>query len=277
MNLESLYPHCDCFDQYQYREKKPSEPRFHSEVQDTQCDGWKRLVDLVEAAAADEREEFAPGREIPLEEWRGVITLPHTIAKLKSVRRFVLYGSWLVRIPTEIGWMDNLERFEPYTSHRLHWFPYEITRCKNLKDSVVSTRSLYGNYKFRPTFPRLQPPKNSTTGLDLAHLSPGTWGVEAAARCSVCDGALASSGLHQVWLSTRVATDVLPLLVTACSENCVGKLPDGALGYVRTPHGGGAKHGSRCRSSDPSDSGGLLRHRYDPRGTDALKKARSRS
>ena len=24
--------------------------------------------------------------------------------------------------------MTSLERFTPYTSHRLHWFPYELTR-----------------------------------------------------------------------------------------------------------------------------------------------------
>src|SRR2546421_13050966 len=115
MNLESHFPHCDCFDQY--RKTAPFEPHFHPEVQDTQCEGWKRLVDLVEAAASDDREEFAPGREILPEVWRDVITLPDTIAKLKSVRRFVLYSSWVVRIPPEIGRMDNLERFEPYTSH----------------------------------------------------------------------------------------------------------------------------------------------------------------
>ncbi|MFC9811121.1 hypothetical protein ACFVJM_03490 [Streptomyces virginiae] len=29
----------------------------------------------------------------------------------------------------------------PYTSHRLHWFPYEITRCSRLLRSTVSTCS----------------------------------------------------------------------------------------------------------------------------------------
>ncbi len=41
----------------------------------------------------------------------------------------------------------SLRVFEPYTSRRLHWFPYEITRCTSLRRSVVSTRALYGNYK----------------------------------------------------------------------------------------------------------------------------------
>ena len=135
--------------------------------------------------------------------------------------------------------MENLESFEPHTSHRLHWFPYEITRCHKLTQSVVSTRSLYGNFKFRPRFPSLQPARPSTAGLDLAHLAPAVWGVDAVTACSVCGGSLTTGGLHQAWISVSVATDVLPLLVSACSDNCVRSIPLGAEGHVRTPHGGG--------------------------------------
>ena len=238
MDKDWLLPSCDCFDQY--RSIQPSEVRFHGEVQDTECDGWKRLVDLVETAATDGRPEFSPFEEIPGEEWRQLVTLPATIAKLKAVRRFVLYRTWLVRIPPEIGEMENLERFEPYTSHRLHWFPYEITRCKKLTRSVVSTRSLYGNPKHRPPFPSLQSARASTATLDLARLLPAIWGVEAVATCSVCGRSLTSGRLHQAWLSAPVATDVLPLLVNACSDRCVRELPPGAEGFVKTPHGGGA-------------------------------------
>ena len=135
--------------------------------------------------------------------------------------------------------MESLESFEPYTSHRLHWFPFEITRCRRLARSVVSTRSLYGNYKVRPPFPSLQPARPSAADLDLAHLAPAVWGAEAVTACSVCGSSLTMTGLHQAWISLRVATDVLPLLVNACSDNCVRKTPLGAEGYVRTPHGGG--------------------------------------
>lgn len=45
--------------------------------------------------------------------------------------------------------MSALTTFDPYTSRRLHWYPYEITRCANLRDSRVSTRDLYGNFKNR--------------------------------------------------------------------------------------------------------------------------------
>jgi hypothetical protein len=37
-------------------------------------------------------------------------------------------------------------------------YPYEITRCTKLDQSSVSTRALYGNYKFRPPFLRLETP-----------------------------------------------------------------------------------------------------------------------
>src|SRR5690349_4819896 len=97
--------------------------------------------------------------------------------------------------------MTSLEEFTPYTSHRLHWFPYEITRCKKLKRSTVSTRALYGNFKYRPPFPKL----------------PQFHDVHAPTQCSVCNSPFGDSMPLQYWLSLCVATDVLPLLVYACS------------------------------------------------------------
>ena len=219
--------HCDCLHQPPWTETK-----FHPEVQDTQSDGWKRLLELVEIAAADDREVFAPFDEMTLEAQSQVITLPPTIGKLKSVRRLLLYGSFLVRIPPEIGDMENLVEFIPYTSMRLHWFPYEITRCAKLDDSSVSTRALYGNYKFRPPFPRLEAPLSSTAGVDFENLPPERYGAPAITRCSVCRTPLTKTGLHQVWVSLKVGTDVLPLLVNACSLDCVARLPPGPSGYV---------------------------------------------
>ena len=52
-------------------------------------------------------------------------------------------------------------------------------------------------------------------------------------------GPLAGPAPHQVWISLRVATDVLPLLVHACSQECVNRLPSPAEGYVARPHRGG--------------------------------------
>jgi len=121
--------------------------------------------------------------------------------------------------------MESLEEFDPYTSYGLHWFPYEITQCKQLRKSRVSTRALYGNYKFRPSFPGLDP--------IVPQLVPR--------QCSVCGVDLVGHEVLQRWLSLRVATDVLPLLVNACSEACIGRLPAGAAGYIESPHTGGPK------------------------------------
>ncbi|MFF7443284.1 leucine-rich repeat domain-containing protein [Streptomyces sp. NPDC008122] len=193
----------------------------------------------MDEAAFDGREEFRPLIELSPEERRQVITLPPSIATLTAVKHLVLYGSNLVRIPPEIGAMTSLEEFTPYTSYRLHWLPYEITRCQKLTRSTVSTRALFGNEKLRSPFPRLQSPRDSVADLDLENLDPRRRGATAIHSCSVCDHPIARGGLHQVWISLRVATDVLPLLVSACSQACVDRLPDGAEGYIPAPHRGG--------------------------------------
>ncbi|MFE9767922.1 leucine-rich repeat domain-containing protein [Streptomyces sp. NPDC005808] len=230
---------CACFDQSRMRRGVPVS--FHPDRQDAMAPGWLHLLHLVEEAAADGREVFEPLVELSPQERRQIVTLPPTIAKLTAVRKLVLYGSNLVRIPPEIGAMTSLEEFSPYTSHRLHWFPYEITRCSSLRQSTVSTRSLYGNFKLRPPFPRLGPTGSGTDEPDLRDLDPHRWGATGIFRCSVCDRPVDAGSLRQVWLSGRVATDVLPLLVNACSAECVEDLPAPAEGYVSTPHRGGAK------------------------------------
>jgi uncharacterized protein (TIGR02996 family) len=231
-------PACDCFDAG-YKNCRWSQPRFHLEPQDTECPPWRHLLELVEEAAADGRAEFAPLREMGPDERAQIVTLPPTIAKLKAVRHLILYGSHLVRLPAEIGEMTALEEFTPYTSYRLHWFPYEITRCRNLRQSTVSTRALYGNYKYRPPFPRLGP------GADAAgsRAARGTVSVggeaEVTRPCSGCGQPFVDRQRQRVWISVRVATDVLPLLVNACSEECVERLPMPPDGYLRWPHRGG--------------------------------------
>src|SRR5262245_28811 len=162
--------------------------RFHGERQDTSSMGWRRLLELIEQAAADGRAIFRPLVELTPAERADLVTLPPTIAKLTRVRHLLLYGSPLVRIPPEIGAMASLEVFEPYTSYSLHWFPYELTRCANLRDSTVSTRALYGNFKNRPAFPQLQPIGALTALPSREDLDPGIWGVETIHSCSVCTG-----------------------------------------------------------------------------------------
>jgi len=214
-------PICHCLDP-QDEESPWIELLIHTEEQNKECSAWQRLNELIDQAANDGREEFSPGPEMAPSEWAQITELPKTVSKLKRVKHFVLYGSSLVRIPPEIGQMKELEQFTPYTSYRLHWLPYEITRCKKLKRSTISTRALYGSYKYRAPFPKL-PQKH-----------PGV-----PDRCSVCEGSFHDAPPLQYWISLRIATDIVPLLVHACSEQCISNLPQPPENYVRFPHQGG--------------------------------------
>lgn len=197
---------------------------IHLEAQDETSEAWNKLLELIDDAADRGLEELAPGRALGPDLWRQIVTLPPSIARLERVKVLNVYGSNLHSIPPEIGQMSALEVFTPYTSYRLHWFPYEIVHCSALRDSTVSTRALYGNYKFRPTFPRLP------TQLP-AHASP--------ARCSVCQASSEGEGLQQWWISLQVATDVLPLLAHVCSDACLQRIGTPPDGYLGGPHRGG--------------------------------------
>ena len=128
--------------------------RIENNVQDRDSVAWKKLCEYVEKVAEEERDEFSPFEELGKELYDQIHTLPESISKLKKVKKMWLYGSQLKRIPPEIGEMESLEYFDPYTSYNLHWFPYEIINCKKLKDSRVSTRAIYGNFKNRKDFSR---------------------------------------------------------------------------------------------------------------------------
>jgi hypothetical protein len=216
------YPSCDCLAP-QFESGEWQELTLHGEKQDTQSDAWKSLEEYIQKVAVDGADELNPMKGIGSEKWGQIVTLPSSIGKLQSVKVLSLYGSHLVRIPSAIGEMTNLEEFDAYTSYRLHWLPYEITRCKKLKRSRISTRALYGNNKYRPPFPRLPNVSADTT----------------PAFCSVCRGAFTEEGPHEVWISILVAKDVLPLLVHACSSECIRALPKAAENYVAEPHQGG--------------------------------------
>jgi hypothetical protein len=121
--------------------------------------------------------------------------------------------------------MDSLEYFDPYTSYDLHWFPYEITNCKNLKDSRISIRTLYGNYKNRMEFPRLDHNPVRYHG-DVVY-------------CSICKKELTYETTNQLWITLRIGTDTVPLLVNLCSKKCEETLPEPPDNYVKFPHKGG--------------------------------------
>lgn len=217
---------CACLEP-QYGNRRFGSLLLHSETVDQQGEAWKCLEELIEVTVKNGSTEFSPGRVMPPKLWKQITTLPVSIAKLTSVKRLYLYGSNLVRLPPEIGAMQNLEELDIYTSYRLHWLPYEVTRCPNLKLSRASTRALYGNFKYRPPFPKLG--NDSAGNRDIVR------------NCSVCNQLLHRESIRQVWITIMVATDVFPLLVNACSDECVERLPKPAQGYVDRPHVGGVE------------------------------------
>jgi len=214
--------HCSCL---ATRTKKgtPGVPNLHAEPQDQSVAGWPLLERLVDDAACEQAAVLEPSAEIAAEDWRQIITLPVAVRELDSVRELRLYGSHLRRLPPEIGRMTSLANLDIYTSYSLHWLPYEVTRCANLKDSRMSTRALYGNRKTMLPFPRLSG-------------SPETLRPET---CSVCDCPFGPSGPQLWWITLRVGTDDAPLLVHSCSDKCTTSLPAPPLGYHPKPHKGG--------------------------------------
>lgn len=195
-------------------------------VQDRNSVAWKRLCDYVDRIAAEGNEEFAPLEELGPELFSQIYTLPETIANLKKIKKVWLYGSNLKRIPPEIGEMESLEYFDPYTSYDLHWFPYEIINCKKLNDSRVSTRVLYGNFKNRMGFPKLTHNPVRYEGNTV--------------KCSICKKDMSWLDTNQVWVSLRVGTDVLPLLANVCSSICEAAIPAPPKDYIPHPHKGGS-------------------------------------
>jgi hypothetical protein len=187
------------------------------------------LCDRIELAIKTGRRELAPLDHLTDAERAEIVTLPVSVGRLVDVERLGLYGSHLVRIPPEIGGMRSLAYLDIYTSYRLHFLPYEVTHCVNLRDSRISTRALFGNYKYRPLFPDLAHPDNADP---LALLAPST--------CSVCRSSVAGPFVTR-WITLAVGTDWVPLLVNACSIACIDALPTPADGYVQHPHTGGAK------------------------------------
>lgn len=108
-------------------------------------------------------------------------------------------------------------------------FPYKLThRCKNLKESTVSTRALFGNPKNHKLFPYLLHAPVRYQG-DLVY-------------CSECQKPMSYEVTKQVWINLWVGTDHLPLLANICSKACEDKLnnmPKPTANYLQHTHQGG--------------------------------------
>lgn len=193
--------------------------------QDRSSYAWQKLCEYITLTAENNNEVFDPREYLGYELYSQIYTLPESIATLKNVKILNLYGSSLRRIPPEVGQMVALERFDPYTSNSLCWFPYEITDCKHLTQSRVSTRIIYGNFKNRKPFPDL-------SDNPLRYHQP-------TVKCSICKTVLNYEQVSQFWISLQVGSDILPLLANICSAACLTQLPQPLPGCVPFPHKGG--------------------------------------
>lgn len=220
----AVLPYLNNSDNYKDMNKRIS--KIENDVQDKNSIAWKKLCDYIDEIAETGTEEFVPRKVLGNELFAQIYTLPESIAALKNVTKIGLYGSKLKRIPPEIGQMEALEYFDPYTSYSLHWFPYEIMDCKKLKDSRISTRALYGNHKNRMDFPNLQHNPVRYFGNTL--------------KCSICKKEMTYPETNQLWITLRTGTDTIPLLVNLCSKECEEQLPQPPKNYVQIPHKGGA-------------------------------------
>lgn len=203
---------CGCFQLYGPPEEREVPP-LHADQQDTCCEAWNVVVERTERAAVEQPEVFDPLVGLTDAQRFEVVTLPTTIARLTRVRVLKLCCSALSWLPPAIGEMRALEILDIYQSYRLHYFPFELTRCTRLEDSRVSTRALFGNYKRFAPFPDLRDPANSAS---LRVLAPKD--------CSVCRLAISDGQGLARWTTRRVGTDFVPLLVVACSSQCVDSL-----------------------------------------------------
>jgi hypothetical protein len=219
-------PACRCLDVGSKKHRKL--PVLHAEAQDTSCDAWRIVNENIEAAATRGDTVLDPLARLDGDQRQRIVTLPASIGRLKDVRELRLYGSHLVRIPPQIAGMTALEYLDVYTSYCLHFFPYEITKCGNLVRSRVSTRALYGNDEHRPLFPHLELVENREALLELT-----------PAMCGVCAQPLGESAPVRRWTTLAVGTDSLPLLVTACSMECINALPAPPADHVQEAHAGG--------------------------------------
>ncbi|KAA2238865.1 leucine-rich repeat domain-containing protein [Chitinophaga agrisoli] len=199
--------------------------KIYADMQDRESVAWKKLCEYIELVAAEGRTEFYPREYLGTELFYQIHSLPESIAKLKSVTKLRLYGSKLTRLPPEIGQMSALEYLNLDPSDELCWCPYELVYCKNLRDSDVRTRALYGNFKGRKPFPDLNEYTVRYTSDRVC--------------CSICKKELGYDQVNQAWISLWIGTDVMPLLANLCSPACADALPTPPPGYIPYAHKGG--------------------------------------
>lgn len=179
---------------------------------------WRCLELWVKGGYSKQRKEMILRRHSP-----HILTLPTTISKLKSVLKLKIQCSDLHRIPVEIAGMEHLEELDLRMNTQLHWLPYEIVHLCHLREIKACQQDLYGNLEYTTSFPEL-PQMRQDIRPDC---------------CIVCHRTFSSLGCLQRWTTQTVGGIDVPLLLHACSSDCINAVPDAPQGYVPRPHLGG--------------------------------------
>lgn len=234
---------CDCFQAYYLREEeldsdisdeaydrleaKPvlwKESSFHRDENAETTIASERVQQVIDDARSKKLTTLVLSKVMDEDDYLALNTLPKSIGDLKDLQHLDLSNSKLSYIPREIEGCVNLQKIDIYHSYRLHWFPIEILNCSNLRDTTVSPRALYGNYKLRSPFPNLRHGRwNWSSGVD---------------RCAVCR--TEQPEMEQYWMTRRVGSDDLPLLMSICGQDCLLKIkaPKDRR-YIQHAHQGG--------------------------------------
>ena len=201
---------------------------IHADRQQTDCDAWSTLCRWIDAPENCEATELILPNIVGHDGCGSIVELPKSLRRLKKLRHLSCYGSNLVRVPAWITDLQMLEELDLYCSYRLHWLPFELVRMPALTKSRISTRALFGNYKYRAPF------------ADLLLLRQRD-GLEAAfpSSCSICSSPMQFDDALIRWVTLRIATDVVPLLVFGCSPSCLDRVPESPENYVQGIHTGG--------------------------------------
>jgi uncharacterized protein (TIGR02996 family) len=226
---------------------------FHLEPQDRKSSGWMRLLELIDEAVADGRETFDASHGMTAKQIMEIRTLPESVAKLKKVRNFYFTNSYLIRLPAEIGEMTELEKLDLSHAARLHWFPYELTKCRKLKRLICQSTHLYG---YTGQFPSLDVGSDVSLGrkeMETLHVN----GVDRKPDriCSLCFSTFEDRRRYRFWTTLRFAGEPLPFLVNSCSELCLARLPESPTTFPQRPHRGGPNisypHHPKSLTQDP--------------------------
>jgi len=230
---------------------------LHWVPQNTECEAWRKLVASIDRCSELRSATFDITQELTYPELLQITTLPPNIGDCVDLEHLGLYGTNITRLPPEIGNLRALQTFTPYTSHSLHWYPYELVHCGCLHDSTVSTRATYRHGSFE--FPRLRHERYPLEALD-----PSIWRDYLASPsvprrpCSVCREPFEDYGHYRMWVSRTVATDTLALLVNACSQRCLDTVEADPLtehSQKPTPDAGDTTQRRKCHRGGPDGRG----------------------